>query len=197
MKIRLHGFEGSTRANGPGVRAAVWVQGCTIGCPGCFNPGTHDPGAGYEDDTELIAKRIAGLGGIEGVSISGGEPLQQAAAVAHLVGLLRAESIPVLVFSGYTMAAIRTLPFGPEILAQIDVLVAGPYQEGRHSGAGLLGSANQRIHLLTTRHVVADFGRVPGREVIVHRDGTMTLTGVNPLVRIEDRVGRELRPSDG
>ena len=41
MRIRLHAFEPASRANGPGPRAAVWFQGCTLGCPGCFNPDTH------------------------------------------------------------------------------------------------------------------------------------------------------------
>ena len=41
MTLRLHGFLPRSRANGPGWRSVVWVQGCSLGCPGCFNPQTH------------------------------------------------------------------------------------------------------------------------------------------------------------
>ena len=42
MTLRLHAFLPRSRANGPGWRSVVWVQGCSLGCPGCFNPQTHD-----------------------------------------------------------------------------------------------------------------------------------------------------------
>ena len=77
MKLRLHAFEPGSRANGPGLRAVVWFQGCTLGCPGCFNPTTHDPGGGYDTDTESVAQPIRAAGRIEGVSISGGDPISE------------------------------------------------------------------------------------------------------------------------
>ncbi len=43
MTLRLHAFLPRSRANGPGWRSVVWVQGCSLGCAGCFNPQTHDP----------------------------------------------------------------------------------------------------------------------------------------------------------
>jgi anaerobic ribonucleoside-triphosphate reductase activating protein len=181
MKVRLHAVELGSRANGPGLRAAVWFQGCTLACPGCFNPDTHDAGGGYEADTESLAGDIAGAGGIEGVSISGGEPFQQPEALEDLLRRLRATPLSILVFSGYTLERIRALPRGAEILANIDVLIAGPYVEARHLGRGLLGSANQRLHLLTSLYKLTDFAALPNCEVILHRDGTVTVSGVAPL----------------
>ena len=67
------------------------------------------------------------------------------------------------------------------MLANIDVLIAGPYVEARHLGRGLLGSANQRLHLLTSRYKLTDFAALPTREVILHRDGTVTVSGIDPL----------------
>src|SRR3990172_12478082 len=99
MKIYLHAFEPSSRANGPGLRAVLWTQGCSLGCPGCFNSETHDPGAGREVDVELLAGEIAGRHGIDGVSISGGEPLQQAEALCELLERLRPTSLSILVRS--------------------------------------------------------------------------------------------------
>jgi anaerobic ribonucleoside-triphosphate reductase activating protein len=177
MRIRLHAFEPASRANGPGLRAAVWLQGCALACPGCFNPGTHDPSAGYEADVESLVQQILAAPGIEGVSISGGEPFQQPGALAELVARLRETPVSILIFSGYPMEVARARPKGAEILANTDVLVAGPYVQERHVGFGLLGSANQRLHLLTGRYCPADFSALPASEVILHRDGSVTVTG--------------------
>ena len=46
----IHAIEPRSRANGPGVRFVVWLQGCTLGCPGCFNPSTHAAAGGRELD---------------------------------------------------------------------------------------------------------------------------------------------------
>ena len=159
----------------------VWFQGCTLGCPGCFNPATHDPAGGYAADTATLAAGIAALTGIEGVSISGGEPFQQPEALADLTARLRNTALSVLVFSGYKLEAIEKMPLGPAILSSLDVLVDGPYLQSRHLGRGLLGSSNQRIHFLTPRYTPADFQNLPRGEIILHRDGSITLSGVNPL----------------
>ena len=41
VSAAIHAIEPRSRANGPGARFVVWLQGCTLGCPGCFNPATH------------------------------------------------------------------------------------------------------------------------------------------------------------
>ena len=74
MRFQLHAFEPASRANGPGLRAVVWFQGCTLGCPGCFNPATHASHGGATADTVSLANEILLAGEpIEGVSISGGD----------------------------------------------------------------------------------------------------------------------------
>ena len=83
MRVRIHAFEPASRANGPGLRAVVWFQACTLGCPGCFNPDTHDPRAGYDAHTAGLAASVLALRPtVAGLSVSGGEPLQQPAAEA-------------------------------------------------------------------------------------------------------------------
>jgi anaerobic ribonucleoside-triphosphate reductase activating protein len=184
MRLRLHAFEPASRSNGPGLRAVLWLQGCTIGCPGCFNPETHSTSAGEWLETESVFPKIQlNRDSIEGVSISGGEPFQQPEALLDLVQRFAGSNLSVLVFSGYTLEAIRRLPLGEQILGYVDALVAGPYVQSAHSGRALLGSANQSIHLLTSRYRHSDFQDVPAREVILHRDGTITLSGISPLQR--------------
>jgi anaerobic ribonucleoside-triphosphate reductase activating protein len=178
MTCRIHAIEPASRANGPGLRSVVWFQGCSLACPGCFNPSTHDPQAGLESTTETVWGQLSGSG-VEGVSFSGGEPLQQPDALLDLARRARQAGLSVLIFSGYTREAIERLPLGREILGVTDVLIAGPYREGQ-PGRGLLGSANQRIHLLTNRYSPAGMGSVPRGEIILHRDGCMTISGVAP-----------------
>lgn len=182
MELRLHAFEPASRANGPGVRAVVWVQGCTLGCRNCFNPLTHDITLGTVCDTAELAARILDLGeSISGVSISGGEPFQQPAALLDLLERLSKQPLSRLVFSGYSLAEIRSQELGPVILEQIDVLIAGRFVTSRPVGHSLLGSANQEIHLLTKRHSLGEISGVPKREVILHADGSLTSTGISPI----------------
>lgn len=185
--LELHAIEPRTRANGPGVRFALWVQGCDLGCPGCFNPDTHaGPGRERARVDDLVA-RIAGATGLDGVTISGGEPFQQPDGLLALLRGLRVASpaLTRLAFSGYRRAELEAQPLGPAILAELDVLVDGRYVAPLHHGRGLQGSRNQQIHLLTDRHRAEEFDRVPVAEVTIGPDGQVRLTGVAPI-----RLGR-------
>jgi anaerobic ribonucleoside-triphosphate reductase activating protein len=180
VKARIHAFEPHSRANGPGVRAVLWFQGCTLGCPGCFNPDTHASRGGREIDTEELAGDILTLAGrIEGVTISGGEPFEQPAPLLDLLRLLGGSGLGVIVFTGFTWRELQAMPVAPAILARADAVIAGRYVRSKHAGRGLLGSSNQEIRLVTSRYGLDDFRRVPPREVIVRADGSATATGVS------------------
>ncbi len=180
MNVRVHGVEPRSRANGPGARFVVWLQGCTLGCPGCFNPATHDGSGGRELTVAELAAHMAEAK-VEGLSLSGGEPLQQPAAAAALLAEARALGMSTLAFSGYTIEEIRELPGGPEILARLDVLIDGRYISGDRLATSLRGSANQRIQLLTARYTLADVEATPVAEIRISRTGELVLTGVDPL----------------
>jgi anaerobic ribonucleoside-triphosphate reductase activating protein len=183
--IRIHAFEPKSRANGPGARFVVWFQGCTLGCPGCFNPGTHDPAAGRAIAIDELIGELgrAAAAGIEGLSLSGGEPLQQPAAARALLDAARALGLSTLAFSGYTIDEIRALPLGAgtDVLARLDVLIDGRYVAGDRLATGLRGSANQRIQLLTERYTLADVEATPVAEIRIGPTGEVVLTGVDPL----------------
>lgn len=186
MKLRVHATEARSRANGPGARFVVWMQGCTLGCPGCFNPATHSTEGGREVDIDALAAEIAAAHAaspIEGVSLSGGEPLQQADAAAALLAAVRERSptLSTLAFSGYTLEEIRALPHGNDVLARLDVLIDGRYVASERLATGLRGSANQRIQLLTNRYTRADIEATPVAEIRISPTGDVVLTGVNPL----------------
>jgi anaerobic ribonucleoside-triphosphate reductase activating protein len=179
VDLRLHALVPRSRANGPGLRTALWVQGCTLGCPGCCNPGTHAGTGGFVRSVRELADAIRTTAGIEGVTLSGGEPFEQAPALLALLERLRATTtLSLLVFSGYTRAEIEAQPLGPPILALIDVLIAGRFDRARPIGHGLLASGNQRVWLLSDRYQAVDLARVPEAEVQLRSDGSLLWTGI-------------------
>ena len=182
--IQLHAVIERSRANGPGQRLAIWFQGCSLGCPGCFNPATHPAGgASAVMPDDLIDRALAQGDAIEGVTISGGEPFEQPEGLLALARGLRrrAPRLSILVFSGFTRGEIERRPLGREVLASIDVLVDGRFVERRVLGRGLRGSDNQRIHLLTGRYTLDQIEQTPVGEVVIDPDGTARVTGVAPI----------------
>jgi anaerobic ribonucleoside-triphosphate reductase activating protein len=187
--LRINCFLPLSRANGPGARAAIWVQGCTLGCPGCFNPQTHPPGGGELVPVDDLFERIAALGDtIEGISVSGGEPLQQPRPLLALLRRVRRETcLSVLVFTGYAWEEIRRIPATGALLACVDVLIAGRYDDSQRLALEnaderfLRSSANQTVHLLTDRYRMDDLRSVPAAEVIVTVEGEVLMSGVDPI----------------
>jgi anaerobic ribonucleoside-triphosphate reductase activating protein len=183
VAVNIHGIERRSRANGPGSRFVMWFQGCSLGCPGCFNPGTHAPTSQDRRPVDVLVDEILAQGqAIEGITLSGGEPFEQPDAALALVSAVRARSeLSILIFSGYTIEEIRAMPQGPAVLAHVDVLLDGRYQARQRLGRGLRGSANQRIHLLSERYGVADVEATPEAEIRIDAQGRVVLTGVDPL----------------
>ena len=195
--LRIHQFLPKSKANGPGNRAVLWVQGCTLGCPGCFNAPTHLTQAGVDESVDIIFERILALGSnIEGITISGGEPLQQQTGIASLLRRVKAETkLSVVLFTGFSWEELERMGeadrqrAGADIstalplplLADVDVLLAGRYDAGRRIARGLLGSDNKIAYFLTTRYNQADLDRVPKVEVIVTPQGRVFTTGIDPV----------------
>ena len=182
-ELRVHHLLPRSYANGPGARAVIWVQGCTLGCAGCFNPETHAPDGGEPILVDDLFDRVVALGDtIEGISISGGEPLQQMGALLALLRRVRQESsLSVLIFTGYTREEIERLPDGQDLLAHVDVLVAGRYDRSRQQIDGLRSSTNQRVHRLSERYTMDELQAVPPGEVIIGPDGEVVVSGVDPV----------------
>jgi anaerobic ribonucleoside-triphosphate reductase activating protein len=134
---------------------------------------------------EAIWETIRNIDGLEGISISGGEPFEQATACAMLAELAQAAGLSVLVYTGKTLEALR-LPEHRRLLAAVDILVAGPFVASKLvTGEPLLGSANQTIHFLTRRYSEADLLDLPVSEVLIRPDGTIVYMGF-PEPRMQD-----------
>ena len=180
--LRVHDFVARSRANGPGVRAVLWLQGCSLGCPGCFNPGAHPRDAGERASVDELLARVADLGpGIEGLTVSGGEPLEQARPLRALLERLRREtSLSVILFTGFTWEEVRAAAEMADVLAFVDVLVAGRYDAARRLARGLCGSANKTTHFLTDRYAQDDLDAVPAAEIAIGPEGEVVVSGMDP-----------------
>jgi anaerobic ribonucleoside-triphosphate reductase activating protein len=182
--LAVHAFLPVSRANGPGRRAVLWVRGCSLACPGCFNPETH-AFTRVRTPVDDVFGRVAAAAEahvLDGLTVSGGEPFQQRRALAALLGRVRAETdLSVLVFTGYTTGELASMPGAAGVLRHTDVLVAGRYDARRRLATGLRGSANKTVVCLTDRYTEADVDAVPLAEVVIGPDGDVVLTGIDPV----------------
>lgn len=134
--------------DGPGLRFTVFAQGCPHACPGCHNPETHDGAGGREADVAELAAQFLANPLLTGLTLSGGEPFQQAAECARLAARAHEKGLDVWTYTGYTYE--KLVSAGREgwsaLLEQTDVLVDGPFLQAEQSyGALFRGSANQRL----------------------------------------------------
>ena len=148
MQIRLAGVEPESIVDGPGYRMAVFVQGCPHHCPGCHNPATHDFSGGTLRDTAEITAMLGKNPLVRGVTLTGGEPMMQAAALCEIARAARERGMSVWCYTGYTLEALLKEQNSDRmrLLALVDVLVDGPYIAHERSLDLLYcGSRNQRL----------------------------------------------------
>ena len=184
--ISIHDWITGSRANGPGTRTVVWVQGCTLACPGCFNPETHAAGSPHRLVSELLAEMIAADPNADGLTISGGEPLQQQEALSELIaGWKKATGSPVVVLTGYTWTEVVADDLKHAAVSDADVVIVGRYNSDLHIGEGLRGSKNKEYVFLTETYCEADLAELPELEVIVASDGGLVQTGMAAMLNRE------------
>ncbi len=182
---------------GPGRRFAVWVQGCPFRCPGCVSPQWLPFDGGTARDVAELAAEVA-ASGVDGLTLSGGEPFAQAGALVALVRAARARrpGLDLLVYTGYTLRALRRRGSAEQraLLDATDILVDGRYVEARHGDLLWRGSRNQRIHFPTGRYSWDDLGEdaSAGLQFEVTAGGGLAWLGVPPVPGFRDRYEREL-----
>ncbi len=170
-----------TEAEGPGVRFALWFQGCPLRCPGCCNPEMLPFEGGTKRTAADVLAEIdaARAHGVEGVTFLGGEPLSHAAGAVVLARALRERGMSVMIFSGHLIEEARLMPDPVnELLSLTDILVDGPYvRERPDTERRWIGSTNQRIHFLTDRYHFDDRWRKRNTLEIRLAGGELTVNG--------------------
>lgn len=143
---------------GWGRRVGVWTQGCSIGCLRCMSRDTWDADATKDVPVEEILRVVGDCGPVDGVTISGGEPLDQHDELVRLIAGLR-EALPpradVLCYSGRSRSTVERRY--RDVLDGVDALVVGPYVWQKGWDDPLRGSSNQEI-LCTTALGIERYG---------------------------------------
>lgn len=150
-----------------------------LACPGCFNPETHTAADGAWKTVGDLVEDVLHEPGIEGVTLTGGEPLEQPGAVAAFREELRIRSnLGIIILTGFTRAEIEADPDKTRATQQTDLVVTGRYNRRLREAKGLRGSANKVYWDLTGRYHPSELGGVPDMEVHIGDDGVVTVTGM-------------------
>lgn len=163
-QLNIYGTEPGSIVDGPGIRYGVFLQGCCHHCPDCHNPESQPHNGGRQMTVKQILDEFESLDSCAGVTISGGEPFDQAAAVADLAEAFKDKGTNVWVYSGYLFDDLIAIAGGSDtpgatkycneshaagvlkFLNNIDVLVDGPFLKEQKSYDALFrGSRNQRL----------------------------------------------------
>ena len=144
-----------TSAEGPFERCALWVSGCDLACPGCCNAELFDPASGRAMSQASVGDVLdrAVASGLEGITVLGGEPLQQMGGVSWLLREAQRRGLGTLVFTGYTLAQAQTRPGFSPLWQHVDTLIDGRFElQHREPARRFIGSSNQRLHHRTDRY---------------------------------------------
>ena len=148
--LRIAGIEPESFVDGPGIRMTIFTQGCHHHCPGCQNPQTHDFDGGHFIDREEILQMIEENPLLDGITFSGGDPMDQSAALIPLAREIKERGLNLVIFTGYTFERLQELsqerPEMFELLTFADILIDGPFVMAKKSlELKFRGSSNQRI----------------------------------------------------
>ncbi len=146
MELKINGCVNDTIVDGPGIRYAIYTQGCHHACEGCHNPDTHDLEGGSVTTVETLLATIDANPLLSGITLSGGEPFLQPEPLALLAAEAHKRKLTVWAYSGYTFEELLTDETARPLLEQLDVLVDGRFELAQRSlSLKWRGSSNQRV----------------------------------------------------
>lgn len=184
MKIALSRVHYPVTTLGPGRRLGIWLQGCSIRCPGCISSDTWAARAPDLEVSELLEHIRPWLQECDGVTVTGGEPFEQPEALGQLLRALReSEDIDILVYSGQPLEKLRSSSLLQEGL--IDCLISDPFDVHAPQTMYLRGSDNQKMTSLTPLGLEV-FGALDRQttaadrqlDVMFDADGAVWLAGI-------------------
>ena len=177
-KIRVYMTAPSSTVLGPYNRFILWVQGCNKRCKGCIAKDAWDINGGEVVPVERLAEQIIAQEGIEGITISGGEPFLQQEALYGLIQKVREQkNIGVIIYTGMKYEEIKNTA----LANCADIVIDGEYIEELNDDKSLRGSSNQNVVCLTDRYrsVIDDYYGNQGRKIeLVCDNGITRMIGV-------------------
>ncbi|MDF2672236.1 MAG: nrdG [Clostridiales bacterium] len=148
--LRIAGIINESIVDGPGIRLVVFTQGCKHNCPGCHNPETHPFEKGNLVEVDDIIKQMKSNPLLDGITLSGGDPFEQAEALSELAKRVKNIGHNVITYTGYTFEYILenkdTNKGWDKLINETDILVDGRFEIAKKTMLlKFRGSANQRI----------------------------------------------------
>jgi len=193
MNLRINYILPQSQANGPGNRYTIWVQGCSIHCQGCSNIDTWEPTAGRDISFDEIISDITnefykskGKEALQGITITGGEPLDQFESVYQLCRRLslagltqhhgKISYLTIFLTTGYTLSQIIEKGMW-KIFDVLDIISVGPFEQDKICSGQWKGSSNQELYYLTEWGKLQSAMPVIKKEIYVKKDGQAMVTG--------------------
>lgn len=143
---------------GPGKRYGIWVQGCLKHCPACVSPDSQNQKNGTIIECNDLIKDILFTTDIDGITVSGGEPILQWKALKNILFKVKNTfpSLNILLYTGYSFEK-DLLPYlhnnsnlynreFADFFSLLDWWVDGQYDIEKDDGKGLRGSSNQLLY---------------------------------------------------
>jgi len=199
--LRTARMQDHTAALGPGIRAVVWFHGCALNCQGCIAKEMNESSSFTAWAPTQLADRVLSVKGIEGVTLSGGDPFdQQLDALWEFMEAIKLKSdLSILSYTGRTLSHLRNDPNESaiqKILGALDILIDGPYVESLNDGSLWRGSSNQKVHFLSARYASLENMVATEKsrklEVNLSSSGDFDLTGIPPVGFLESLQTRLL-----
>ncbi len=179
-RVLFHHYVKATNVLGPGMRSALWVSGCDKKCKGCLVNGFNEDSRCLS--TTALAELFANMTDTEGITISGGEPFLQAAALAEMISLIKEKrDYSVIIYTGYEIEQLRNMEDVniQKLINAADIIIDGPYIEELDDGIAYRGSSNQNIIYLTQRYTDSGYyNKRSKRQIELIKENGVKMVGV-------------------
>ncbi len=182
-RLNVYHYVRRTSVLGPGQRFGLWLQGCSRKCFACIAPDSHGDNGTNISVAEMFAI-IDSVKGIQGITISGGEPLEQPDALYELLSIVKMETpLDVILFTGYAYSSILQSK-NTKLLKKIDLLIDEVYDETKNDNNYLRGSSNQNFIFLSEKFlpIKDELYTKHSREfeIFVQNENNIFISGVPP-----------------
>lgn len=197
MKINVFKIINKTNAEGPGKRFCLWVQGCSRHCDGCHAKSTWPHNPNKMLDVEEIYELIKIQKDIEGVTFLGGEPFEQAQALAFLAQKVKESGLSVVTFTGNSYEQLKNSENADiqNLLKYTDLLVDGEFCENEFDlSRPWVGSKNQRYIFLTERYSLPEIMHYKNKvELRIDENGVVFVNGMADFKKLKKYLTRNYK----
>ncbi|MCJ8314621.1 MAG: 4Fe-4S cluster-binding domain-containing protein [Saccharospirillaceae bacterium] len=178
-QFNISHIEPATHIYGPGRRFGIWLQGCSLACNGCWNKEMWSFKAIELLEREELLKQILAETNINGITILGGEPLQQAENTLWLIQKIKqSTSLTIMLYTGYTKPELQLQKNWDMLETNVDLLVTGRYEEElRNPNNQWFGSENQELIYPTKSRIKQRSKPLNEVEIIIEQTGEVRVLG--------------------